>query len=262
MGAGKYTYDPSNINALIINDAGNTINLSLSVYDSNNNLVTNYAPLTGESTTVNVYNSNSTSFPTFSLSPDSATGSLTATQNGNGVDFTIDMGNGNTFSKSYSNALNLSGAMFVVTNKIKDPDEPAEIPDDVVKIHFGTGNDSSEDYYYINKSDATINGLGLSGVTIDTQEGAQKSLETIDDAIVKKDEIRAYYGTMQNRLENTLTNLSVQAENLQAAETRISDADVATEMMHFVRNQILTQSALAMLSQANNIPQMAMRLIV
>ncbi len=66
---------------------------------------------------------------------------------------------------------------------------------------------------------------------------------------------------MQNRLENTITNLNTQAENLQAAESRISDVDVATEMTEFVRRQILTQSAVAMLSQANSMPQMAMQII-
>ncbi|MCD7984116.1 MAG: flagellin, partial [Desulfovibrio sp.] len=68
-------------------------------------------------------------------------------------------------------------------------------------------------------------------------------------------------GAIQNRLENTITNLNTQAENLQAAESRISDVDVATEMTQFVRTQILSQSAVAMLSQANSLPQMAMQLI-
>ncbi|MFG6375226.1 MAG: flagellin, partial [Desulfovibrio sp.] len=68
-------------------------------------------------------------------------------------------------------------------------------------------------------------------------------------------------GAMQNRLENTVTNLSIQAENLQAAESRISDTDVATEMTQFVKNQILTQSAVAMLGQANSYPHMLMNLL-
>ena len=66
---------------------------------------------------------------------------------------------------------------------------------------------------------------------------------------------------MQNRLENTVSNLRIQSENVQAAESRISDTDVATEMTEFVRNQILTQSAVAMLAQANSLPKMAMQLI-
>uniref|UniRef100_UPI00262E3F7E flagellin n=1 Tax=uncultured Desulfovibrio sp. TaxID=167968 RepID=UPI00262E3F7E len=97
--------------------------------------------------------------------------------------------------------------------------------------------------------------------TVSTQEAAQHALVGLNEAIVSKDKIRAHLGAMQNRLENTITNLTTQAENLQAAESRISDVDVATEMTQFVRNQILTQSAVAMLSQANSMPQMAMQLI-
>ena len=142
-----------------------------------------------------------------------------------------------------------------------------------LKVHFGTGNDSSEDYYYITIGSSTASSLGVgnqalddtgeirAGGTVSTQESAQKSLEAITQAIVSKDKIRAHLGAMQNRLENTITNLNTQAENLQAAESRISDVDVATEMTQFTSEQILTQSAVAMLSQANSLPQMAMKLI-
>ena len=102
---------------------------------------------------------------------------------------------------------------------------------------------------------------GARAISIQTQDLAQKALERIDDAIIAKDKIRAHLGAMQNRLENTVSNLQIQAENLQAAESRISDVDVATEMTEFVRSQILTQAATAMLSQANSMPQMALNLI-
>lgn len=139
-----------------------------------------------------------------------------------------------------------------------------------LKVHFGTGNDSNEDYYYVqigmstasvlglgNASDSTIGG----GYSVSTQEGAQQALAAIDQAIISKDKIRANLGALQNRLENTISNLTIQAENLQASESRISDVDTAKEMTEFVRNQILTQSAVAMLSQANGLPKMAMQLI-
>ena len=99
------------------------------------------------------------------------------------------------------------------------------------------------------------------GAAISTQQAAQEALVAIDRAIVSKDTIRAHLGALQNRLENTVTNLSIQAENLQASESRISDTDVATEMTAFVRNQILTQSAVSMLSQANSLPQMLTTLL-
>lgn len=98
-------------------------------------------------------------------------------------------------------------------------------------------------------------------VSIETQEKAQKALVTLNNAIVVKDKARAHLGALQNRLENTVSNLSIQAVNLQASESRISDADIAFEMTGFVRNQVLSQSAVAMLGQANAMPQMVMRLL-
>ncbi len=138
-----------------------------------------------------------------------------------------------------------------------------------LKVHFGTGNDSSEDYYYVTIGNTTASALGIGnqtdvgrdGYTISTQENAQRALNALNMAINSKDKIRAHLGAIQNRLENTISNLQIQAENLQAAESRISDVDVATEMTEFVRNQILSQAAVAMLSQANSLPQMAMQLI-
>ena len=138
-----------------------------------------------------------------------------------------------------------------------------------MKIHFGVSNNSAEDYYYIKIGSATASSLGVgnqslatdAGFSISTQSAAQNALDALTSAIVSKDNIRAHLGALQNRLENTVTNLTVQAENLQAAESRISDVDVATEMTNFVRNQILTQAATAMLSQANSLPRMAMQII-
>ncbi len=148
-----------------------------------------------------------------------------------------------------------SGAGLVSTGKLK--------------VHFGTKNDSAEDYYYIQIGNSTASALGVGNqgettndaYTVSTQAKAQKALVGLNNAIISKDKIRANLGAMQNRLENTVSNLQIQAENLQAAESRISDVDVATEMTEFVRNQILSQAATAMLSQANSLPRMAMNLI-
>ena len=137
-----------------------------------------------------------------------------------------------------------------------------------LKVHFGTGNDSAEDYYYVTIGNATASALGVgnestpgAGFSISTKAGAQQALDALNMAITSKDNIRANLGALQNRLENTITNLQIQAENLQAAESRISDADIAVEMTNFVRNQILTQSAVAMLSQANTMTGMALQLL-
>ena len=137
-----------------------------------------------------------------------------------------------------------------------------------LKVHFGTGNSSAEDYYYIAIGSSTASALGIgnnsaegAGYSISTQDAAQSALSALDEAIVSKDKIRASLGALQNRLENTITNLTIQAENLQASESRISDVDVATEMTEFTRNQILAQSGVAMLAQANSLPQLALQLL-
>ena len=138
-----------------------------------------------------------------------------------------------------------------------------------LKVHFGNMNDSAEDYYYIQIGTSTASALGVGNqaattslaYTVSTQQAAQSALVGLNNAVVSKDKIRAHLGALQNRLENTISNLTTQTESLQTAESRISDVDVAREMTQFVRNQILTQSAVAMLSQANSMPQLAMQLI-
>ena len=169
-----------------------------------------------------------------------------------------------------ANATDFNGIHLLNGNLSGDKhDGTGTITSGKLKVHFGSGNDSAEDYYYIQIGCCTASALGVgnaapndkAGYCISTQNAAQAALVALNDAIVSKDKIRAHLGAMQNRLENTITNLTTQAENLQASESRISDVDVSTEMTQFVRNQILTQSAVAMLSQANSLPQMAMQLI-
>lgn len=148
-------------------------------------------------------------------------------------------------------------------------DGTALTPSGQLKIHFGAANSSAEDYYYVRIGDATASALGVgtdagtsaTARSISTQSLAQAALDGLQGAIVSKDKIRANLGAMQNRLQNTITNLQIQSENLQSAESRISDVDVSMEMTEFVRRQILTQSAVAMLAQANNLPKMALTLL-
>ena len=139
---------------------------------------------------------------------------------------------------------------------------------DGLTVHFGTGNDEAEDKYTIQISDCSAAALGVGnastlddGYTVSTQAAAEASLAALDSAIVSKDKVRANLGAMENRLSATISNLEIQAENLQAAESRISDVDVATEMTEYSKQQIITQAATSMLSQANSLPQMALSLI-
>lgn len=122
---------------------------------------------------------------------------------------------------------------------------------------YGSMNEVSEWAQPLNGSGTTE----WNGADILTQSAAQVALTAMDAAINKKDTARANLGAIQNRLENTITNLQIQAENLQAAESRISDVDVATEMTEFTRNNILAQAATAMLAQANSLPQLALQLL-
>jgi flagellin len=90
---------------------------------------------------------------------------------------------------------------------------------------------------------------------------AQRAMSQVTTAIERKDSARANFGYLMNRLESTNEVLSIQAENLMAAESRISDVDVATEMAALTRNQVLAQAGVAMLGQANTMPQMALNLL-
>jgi flagellin len=120
-----------------------------------------------------------------------------------------------------------------------------------------TGGMNRESFFEVqNASDGDWN-----GASIRTQSTAQTALDALAEAIARKDAIRARLGAIINRLENTLTNQEIMYETLQGAESRISDVDVATEMTDFVRNQVLSQAAVSILSQANAMPEMALSLL-
>ena len=103
--------------------------------------------------------------------------------------------------------------------------------------------------------------LGVDGLSIGTAEDAAAAIDTIKDAINYVSSVRGDLGAYQNRLEHTGNNLSVMAENIQDAESTIRDTDVAEEMMSYVKNNILVQSAQAMLAQANQVPQGVLQLL-
>jgi flagellin len=126
-----------------------------------------------------------------------------------------------------------------------------------VSIHFG----DASDYIDVDGSKMTKAGLGIDALNISTAASAQAALAVLDSAISLKDTARASFGYMMNRLESTREVLDIQAENLMASESRISDVDVATEMATLTRNQVLAQAGTAMLAQANAMPQMALTLL-
>jgi flagellin len=103
--------------------------------------------------------------------------------------------------------------------------------------------------------------LGIDDVIIVDQESAQSAITKLDKALETVSGVRATIGAQINRLEYTISGLTVQSENLTAAESRIRDLDMASEMSKFTSNQILSQSSVAMLSQANSLPQLALSLL-
>ena len=99
------------------------------------------------------------------------------------------------------------------------------------------------------------------GAHLRTQSHAQEALPALTAAIERKEKIRTALGAYMNRLENTMNKMEISIENLQRAESFISDVDVAREMTDYLKNQLLTQTGISLLSQVNNLPQMALALL-
>ncbi|MBC6678354.1 flagellin [Zhenpiania hominis] len=123
--------------------------------------------------------------------------------------------------------------------------------------------DTSDDFNQMTVSvgDMHTAALGISGIDISTQAGAQAAVDKIKAAINTVSSTRGDLGALQNRLEHTINNLSVTTENMTAAESRIRDVDMAEEMMAYTKNNILVQASQAMLAQANQIPQGVLQLL-
>ncbi|KAF2962124.1 flagellin [Fervidobacterium sp. 2310opik-2] len=113
----------------------------------------------------------------------------------------------------------------------------------------------------IDNMSAKALGLSTSTLKVTNQSSAEKTIMVVDAAIHRVSTARAALGAVQNRLEHTIANLGVAAENLTAAESRIRDADMAKEMMQFTKQQILLQSSMSMLAQANAQPQQVLQLL-
>ena len=103
--------------------------------------------------------------------------------------------------------------------------------------------------------------LGITGIQVTSNGLANEAIGLLDNAISRVSSERAKLGALQNRLDHTINNLGVSMENLTAAESRIRDADMASEIMEFTKLQILLQSANAMLGQANQLPQNVLQLL-
>ena len=133
----------------------------------------------------------------------------------------------------------------------------------ILEFQVGIKNDPMLDRlrYDGTKADTGITSLGLSAETVSTKEGAQLTLQKLDDALVQINGVRSELGATQNRLSSTINNLGITDENLSAAKSRIRDVDVAAETADLARNNILVQAGTSVLAQANQFPNAALKLL-
>ncbi len=123
--------------------------------------------------------------------------------------------------------------------------------------------DTADSYNQLKVSlgDMHVSSLGIADISIADQASAATAVDKIKAAINQVSDVRGTLGATQNRLDHTINNLSVMTENIQDAESTIRDTDVADEMMAYTKNNILIQSAQAMLAQANQVPQGVLQLL-
>lgn len=133
----------------------------------------------------------------------------------------------------------------------------------VIDIQVGTNNDPFKDRISFNASaaNASLDALGLSAESLAEKTTAQTSMDVLDRALVSVNAIRANFGAMQNRLQSTAANIAISDENLSAANSRIRDADIAAESAELTRNNILLQAGVSVLGQANNMSNVALKLL-
>ena len=133
----------------------------------------------------------------------------------------------------------------------------------MIDIQVGVNNDPFRDRISFNSgaANASLQALGLTAESVGSKEGAQYSLDVIDQALTSVNAIRANFGALQNRLVSTSNNLLIADENLSAANSRIRDTDVASETSEMTRNNILLQAGISGLGQANQSQQLALKLL-
>jgi flagellin len=137
---------------------------------------------------------------------------------------------------------------------------------DPMQLHVGANVDQNEQIFI---GTMTTQALGITGtqgtedsmISLSSVDGANMAIATLDSALKTVSKQRADLGAYQNRFEMAYKGISIASENLQAAESRIRDTDMAQEMVSFTKNQILSQAGNAMIAQANTQPQSVLRLI-
>lgn len=152
------------------------------------------------------------------------------------------------------------------TGRFRRPgtDEVSSTPLEALYLHIGANMDQRERIYFNSMSAST---LGLQDpvsdekLQFDTQDNANQAIGIMDKALEVINKERADLGSYENRLNFRMENLAIASANMQAAESRIRDVNMAAEMSDFTKNQILQQTSIAMLAQANALPQNILRLL-
>ncbi len=132
-----------------------------------------------------------------------------------------------------------------------------------LEVQIGIGNNATQDRLKFDSAEqvATLGALGLDSISTLSKQSSQENLTMIDTAISRVASNRSALGALQNRLGSTINNLTVYRENLEAANSRIRDTDMAIETSELTKQNILTDSNVSMLSQANATPQLALKLL-
>ncbi|MEC2070600.1 flagellin N-terminal helical domain-containing protein [Alkalihalophilus marmarensis] len=150
------------------------------------------------------------------------------------------------------------GMEFQYNNSIEEKSTTFDLTNNALSFQIGP-NTNQNVMIDIPRMDVVT--LGIEDIDVLSNKGANDAIFQLDQAINKLSDARAKLGAVQNRMEHTINNLQVTHENLTASESRIRDADMALEMTEFTRNNILNQSATAMLAQANQLPQGVLQLL-
>ncbi|HIT88079.1 MAG TPA: flagellin [Candidatus Coprocola pullicola] len=147
---------------------------------------------------------------------------------------------------------------------LADPGNPVEVTTSGGSkgLNLQVG-DTADDYnkLLVNIRDMHADALGIGSLSVGSEESASDAIQQIKSAIDMVSDVRAGLGATQNRLDHTLNNLETTTTNLTESESRIRDTDMAEEMMDYTKNNILVQSAQAMLAQANQVPQGVLQLL-
>ena len=131
-------------------------------------------------------------------------------------------------------------------------------------LDFQVGTKSGENNvitFNAGEANATIDSLGISGISVEGKDDARGALDQLDEAIAKVSTMRANFGALQSRMGSTVNNIAVYRENLSAANSRIRDADMALESADLAKTSILQQAGVSTLAQANQSQALALKLL-